>query len=183
MDLIDVITTTQNKKQVFLSTFRLAFDMMRDDYSDDNLSRILDKSVAFSINDAEHQDLLILQMDSILCTLAERECTVAMMRLGMVDGTQSSYDDIGLIYEVTGEIVRRMEARIMSKLRHESRSTALRWIYSNEGLGDIEYEPNEVHFNLGVLIEDGSTEMDRFINSLGHEFFPPHANISRTWKL
>ena len=62
----------------------------------------------------------------VLDTLSEREAGVVSMRFGLTDGQPKTLDEIGKVYGVTRERIRQIESKTMSKLRHPSRSQALR---------------------------------------------------------
>jgi len=62
----------------------------------------------------------------VLDTLSEREAEVIILRYGLNDGTPKTLDDIGKVYGVTRERIRQIESKVMSKLRHPSRSDVLR---------------------------------------------------------
>jgi RNA polymerase primary sigma factor len=51
---------------------------------------------------------------------------VIRSRFGLGDGVQKTLDQIGEEFGVTRERIRQIEAKTMSKLRHPSRSPALR---------------------------------------------------------
>jgi RNA polymerase primary sigma factor len=70
--------------------------------------------------------LLQEQLHSVLDTLSEREAGVISMRFGLTDGEPKSLDEIGKVYGVTRERIRQIESKVMSKLRHPSRSQVLR---------------------------------------------------------
>jgi len=48
------------------------------------------------------------------------------MRFGLVDGQPKTLEQVGVTFGVTRERIRQIEAKTMSKLRHPSRSQALR---------------------------------------------------------
>ena len=70
--------------------------------------------------------LLQEQLHAVLGTLSEREAGVVSMRFGLADGQPRTLDEIGKVYGVTRERIRQIESKIMSKLRHPSRSNLLR---------------------------------------------------------
>jgi RNA polymerase primary sigma factor len=69
----------------------------------------------------------LLQDDlrSVLATLSEREAGIVQLRFGL-EGQPRTLDEIGHVYGVTRERIRQIEAKAMAKLRHPSRSQALR---------------------------------------------------------
>jgi RNA polymerase primary sigma factor len=62
----------------------------------------------------------------VLTTLFERETRVVGLRFGLTDGQPRTLDEIGQVYGVTRERIRQIESKTMAKLRHASRSGALR---------------------------------------------------------
>lgn len=62
----------------------------------------------------------------VLDTLSVREAEIIILRYGLSDGTPKTLDDIGKVYGVTRERIRQIESKVMSKLRHPSRSDVLR---------------------------------------------------------
>lgn len=70
--------------------------------------------------------LLQEQLHQVLDTLSEREAGVISMRFGLVDGEPRTLEEIGTVYGVTRERIRQIETKTISKLRHPSRSDALR---------------------------------------------------------
>jgi RNA polymerase primary sigma factor len=66
------------------------------------------------------------QLRSVLESLSEREAGVVAMRFGLNDGQPIPLDEIGKVHGVTRERIRQIESKVMSKLRHPSRSQVLR---------------------------------------------------------
>ena len=62
----------------------------------------------------------------MLATVSEREAGIIGLRYGLTDGQPRTLDQVGLVYGVTRERIRQIEARTMAKLRHPSRCQALR---------------------------------------------------------
>ncbi len=75
--------------------------------------------------DAVSFTLLQDHLRSVLATLSEREAGIVRLRFGL-DGQPRTLDEIGHIYGVTRERIRQIESKTMAKLRHPSRSQALR---------------------------------------------------------
>jgi RNA polymerase primary sigma factor len=70
--------------------------------------------------------LLRDQLQSVLATLSDREAGIVRLRFGLTDGQPRTLDQIGQIYGITRERIRQIESKTMAKLRHPSRSEALR---------------------------------------------------------
>ena len=66
------------------------------------------------------------QLHDVLRSLPYRESAVVRMRFGLVDGQPKTLDEIGREFGLTRERIRQIESKTLSKLRHPSRSQALR---------------------------------------------------------
>ncbi len=93
---------------------------------DSEFGDLIEDTEAVSPADAVSFTLLQQQLHALLDQLSEREAGVISMRYGLNDGKPMTLDEIGRIYGVTRERIRQIEAKTMSKLRHPSRSLALR---------------------------------------------------------
>ncbi len=76
--------------------------------------------------DAASRELLREQIRNVLGFLSEREREVLEMRFGLNDGTDHTLEEVGKSFGVTRERIRQIEAKALRKLRHPSRSRALR---------------------------------------------------------
>ncbi len=76
--------------------------------------------------DAASQELLRDQVRAVLENLTEREREVLEMRFGLADGKDHTLEEVGKRFGVTRERIRQIEAKALRKLRHPSRSRALR---------------------------------------------------------
>lgn len=68
----------------------------------------------------------IEQINNILDTLSERESEILKYRFGFKDGSVKTLEEIGVIFNLTKERIRQIEAKALRKLRHPSRAAALR---------------------------------------------------------
>ena len=93
---------------------------------DSEFGDLIEDSDAIQPGEAVSFTLLQEQLHSVLGTLSEREASVVSMRFGLTDGQPKTLDEIGKVYGVTRERIRQIESKAMSKLRHPSRSNALR---------------------------------------------------------
>ena len=93
---------------------------------DSELGDLIEDSQAIQPGEAVSFTLLQEQLHSVLGTLSEREAGVVSMRFGLTDGQPKTLEQIGKVYGVTRERIRQIESKTMSKLRHPSRSQALR---------------------------------------------------------
>jgi RNA polymerase primary sigma factor len=76
--------------------------------------------------DATSKQLLKEQLHGILGVLSEREREVLEMRFGLLDGEDHTLEEVGRHFGVTRERIRQIEAKALRKLRHPTRSKALR---------------------------------------------------------
>jgi len=66
------------------------------------------------------------QIEKILHTLTKREEDIIRLRFGMSDGTPRTLEEVGLMFSLTRERIRQIEAKALKKLRHRSRSRKLK---------------------------------------------------------
>lgn len=76
--------------------------------------------------DAASKELLREQVRNVLGFLTDRERQVIEMRFGLNDGKDHTLEEVGKSFGVTRERIRQIEAKALRKLRHPSRSKALR---------------------------------------------------------
>jgi RNA polymerase primary sigma factor len=69
--------------------------------------------------------LLKEKLQTVLCTLTERERKVLEYRFGLLDGSERTLEEVGRQYKVTRERIRQIEAKALRKLRHPTRLTHL----------------------------------------------------------
>jgi RNA polymerase primary sigma factor len=86
---------------------------------------IEDETVPAPADAASHQ-LLKEQVRSALSVLTDREREVLEMRFGLKDGQDHTLEEVGQHFRVTRERIRQIEAKALRKLRHPTRSRALR---------------------------------------------------------
>ena len=66
------------------------------------------------------------EVDKVLATLTDREAKIIKLRFGIGTGYPRTLEEVGRIFKVTRERVRQIESKAIRKLRHPSRSRALR---------------------------------------------------------
>jgi len=66
------------------------------------------------------------QLERVLHTLTRREEEVIRLRFGMRDGMPRTLEEVGLIFNLTRERIRQIEAKALKKLRHRTRSEKLK---------------------------------------------------------
>ena len=93
---------------------------------DSEFGDLIEDTEAVVPADAVGFTMLQKQLESLLDSLSEREAGVIRMRFGLGDGQPKTLDQIGDTFGVTRERIRQIESKTMAKLRHPSRSKALR---------------------------------------------------------
>ena len=93
---------------------------------DSEFGDLIEDTEAVVPADAVGFTMLQRQLESLLDSLSEREAGVIRMRFGLGDGMPKTLDQIGDTFGVTRERIRQIESKTMAKLRHPSRSQALR---------------------------------------------------------
>ncbi len=76
--------------------------------------------------DQASKSLLRERLFQVLATLTENEKQVLSMRYGIKDGNRRTLEEIAQIFGVTRERIRQIESKALRKMRHPSRSAALR---------------------------------------------------------
>ena len=93
---------------------------------DSEFGDLIEDTEAVVPADAVGFTMLQRQLEGLLESLSEREAGVIKMRFGLGDGMPKTLDQIGDTFGVTRERIRQIESKTMAKLRHPSRSQALR---------------------------------------------------------
>jgi len=66
------------------------------------------------------------ELEKVLETLTERERTILALRFGLTGEEPLTLEEVGKRFGLTRERIRQLEAKALAKLRHPSRSAALR---------------------------------------------------------
>lgn len=66
------------------------------------------------------------ELELVLATLTQREQKVIRLRFGFDDGRTRTLEEIGQEFNVTRERIRQIEAKVLRKLRHPSRSKRIK---------------------------------------------------------
>ena len=95
------------------------------------------------------------QIAEVLDSLTEREARVLQMRFGLEDGVSQTLEAVGIVFGVTRERIRQIEAKALRKLRHPTRSRKLKDFLEEpedkinkssliDALDDSDTDPNEI---------------------------------------
>jgi RNA polymerase primary sigma factor len=93
---------------------------------DSHLGDFIEDRNAIPPVDAATRQLLREQIDDVLSALTPREQQVLQLRFGLEDGRARTLEEVGREFNVTRERIRQIEAKVLRKLRHPSRSRKLK---------------------------------------------------------
>ncbi|MFD3744001.1 RNA polymerase sigma factor [Nocardia sp. NPDC058633] len=103
----------------------ISLDQSVGDDGDARLGDLVEDSEGVVAVEAASFALMRRQVMSILDSLTEREAAVIRMRFGLNDGNARTLHEVGHVFGLTGERIRQIEAKTMSKLCHPARSYPL----------------------------------------------------------
>jgi len=101
-----------------------------DDEEISNLGEFVENRVVPKPDDIIKNKLLREQVEGVLRTLNFKEQMVIKYRFGLINGRESTLEEIGHKFGVSRERVRQIEASALSQLRHPTRSRKLEDFYS-----------------------------------------------------
>ena len=78
-----------------------------------------------SPDEATGYTILKDKINDVLKTLTERERTVLILRFGLLDGKPKTLEEVGVVFNVTRERIRQIEAKALRKMRHPTRAKQL----------------------------------------------------------
>lgn len=90
------------------------------------LSDVIEDNITASPIEAATDEGLVEATRNVLSELTTREAKVLRMRFGIDMSTDHTLEEVGKQFDVTRERIRQIEAKALRKLRHPSRSEALR---------------------------------------------------------
>lgn len=86
----------------------------------------LEDTAVESPAEATGYSILKDKMNEVLTTLSDRERTVLIQRFGLLDGKPKTLEEVGMMFNVTRERIRQIEAKALRKMRHPTRSKQLK---------------------------------------------------------
>lgn len=86
----------------------------------------IEDTSAESPDEATGYAILKDKIHEVLNTLTDREKTVLIQRFGLLDGKPKTLEEVGLMFSVTRERIRQIEAKALRKMRHPTRSKQLK---------------------------------------------------------
>ena len=123
----EVVVTPEKVREIIkVSQEPVSLETPIGEEEDSHLGDFIEDQEAVVPADAASYILMQEQLEAVLHTLSEREQKVIRWRFGLVDGTPLTLEQVGEKFHVTRERIRQIEAKALRKLRHPSRSRALR---------------------------------------------------------
>jgi RNA polymerase primary sigma factor len=104
----------------------ISLELPMGEEADSNLGDFIEDHNAIQPVDSASKQLLKDQIGEVLLTLTPREQRVLQLRFGLEDGRSRTLEEVGLVFQVTRERIRQIEAKALRKMRHPSRSRKLR---------------------------------------------------------
>jgi RNA polymerase primary sigma factor len=104
----------------------ISLELPMGEEADSNLGDFIEDRNAVQPADGATKQLLKEQINEVLATLTPREQRVIQLRFGLEDGRSRTLEEVGLVFRVTRERIRQIEAKALRKIRHPSRSRKLR---------------------------------------------------------
>jgi RNA polymerase primary sigma factor len=96
----------------------------KEDYS--QLGDFIEDKTVISPFDSAVQSDLQRQIKKVMDTLTDKEAEIIKRRFGIGDDSSHTLEDVGQEFKVTRERIRQIEAKVLKKLRHPTRSNLLR---------------------------------------------------------
>jgi RNA polymerase primary sigma factor len=120
------IPVTKVRKVLKIAQEPISLETPIGEEEDSHLKDFIEDRGAVSPVDAVMHVNLRDQTQSVLKTLTPREEKVLKMRFGVGGGNEHTLEEVGQNFTVTRERIRQIESKALRKLRHPSRSKALR---------------------------------------------------------
>ncbi len=98
---------------------------------DSHLGDFVEDNDSPAPSESASNSLLREHLTNILRTLTPREAQVITLRFGLGDGRPRTLEEVGKQFKITRERIRQIEAKALRKLRHPSRSKALKDYLAN----------------------------------------------------
>lgn len=96
------------------------------DDEDSYLEDFIEDKFTVSPEQNSDRDSFIEELDFTLSTLTPREEKIVRMRFGLDDGKRQTLEEVGLVFGITRERIRQIEAKAIQKLSQSSRNKHLK---------------------------------------------------------
>jgi RNA polymerase primary sigma factor len=120
------ISPEKVREIIKVSQLPISLESPMGEEEDSHLGDFIEDRNALPPVDAATRQLLKEQIEDVLSTLTPREQRVLQLRFGLEDGRSRTLEEVGKEFNVTRERIRQIEAKVLRKLRHPSRSRKLK---------------------------------------------------------
>jgi len=120
------ITPEKVREIIKVSQMPISLEAPMGEEEDSHLGDFIEDRNALPPVDAATRQILREQIEDVLFTLTPREQRVLQLRFGLEDGRSRTLEEVGKEFNVTRERIRQIEAKVLRKLRHPSRSRKLK---------------------------------------------------------
>ena len=120
------ISPEKVRKAIKVAQLPISLELPMGEEADSQLVDMIEDRNAIQPIDNTTTQLLKDQISKVLLTLTPREQKVLELRFGLEDGRSRTLEEVGLVFKVTRERIRQIEAKALRKMRHTSRSRKLR---------------------------------------------------------
>jgi len=120
------ISPEKVREIIKVSQMPISLESPMGEEEDSHLGDFIEDRNALPPVDAATRQLLKEQIEDVLSTLTPREQRVLQLRFGLEDGRSRTLEEVGKEFNVTRERIRQIEAKVLRKLRHPSRSRKLK---------------------------------------------------------
>ena len=120
------VTPEKVREIIKVSQMPISLESPMGEEDDSHLGDFIEDRNAMPPVDAATRQLLKEQIEDVLSTLTPREQRVLQLRFGLEDGRSRTLEEVGREFNVTRERIRQIEAKVLRKLRHPSRSRKLK---------------------------------------------------------
>ena len=120
------ITPEKVKEILKITQHPVSLESPIGDEGDSHLGDFIEDKTSPAPSDAASYQLMKEQLDDVLHTLSDREARVLQLRFGLEDGRSRTLEEVGVVFGVTRERIRQIEAKAIRRLRHPMNSRKLR---------------------------------------------------------
>jgi RNA polymerase primary sigma factor len=120
------ISPEKVREVIKVAQLPISLELPMGEEADSQLIDMIEDRNAIQPIDNTTTQLLKDQISEVLLTLTPREQKVLQLRFGLEDGRSRTLEEVGLVFKVTRERIRQIEAKALRKMRHTSRSHKLR---------------------------------------------------------
>jgi RNA polymerase primary sigma factor len=120
------ISPNKVREAIKIAQLPISLELPMGEEGDSQLGDMIEDRNAIQPIDNTTTQFLKDQISEVLLTLTPREQKVLQLRFGLEDGRSRTLEEVGLVFNVTRERIRQIEAKALRKMRHTSRSRKLR---------------------------------------------------------